>query len=97
MIPIVWQEINTKAGREMTKVIQKIHTNTKSRFVRAGRKDGFPPEFVNQIKEHNNQRQSLSLSVSVQQVKVEARRLDPVGCKELSHDALRKHIACLLD
>jgi adenosine deaminase len=39
----------------------------------------------------------LSLSVSIQQLKVEAIHLDPVRCKELSHDTLRKRIARLLD
>jgi hypothetical protein len=51
----------------------------------------------NEIKRNYNQRQSLSLSVYIQQVKVEAILIDQVSCKELSHDALRKLIASLLD
>jgi DDE superfamily endonuclease len=93
----VHREINTKSGNEMTKVIRRTHTNKKSRFVGGGRKDGFSAELIEQVKQYYNHRRSLSLSVSIQQLKVEAMRIDPVSCSTLSHNALRKRIARLLD
>jgi hypothetical protein len=91
------QEINTKSRKEMKKVIRQTHANKKSQFVKAGRKDGFSPEMVQQIKQYFNQRRDSSLPVSIQQLAVEAMRTDPVSCSELSTDALRKLIARLLD
>jgi hypothetical protein len=56
-----------------------------------------PSRLIHQIKQYYNQRQPLSVSVSIQQLKAEAIRLDLARHKELSYDGLRKNIAGLLD
>jgi DDE superfamily endonuclease len=82
---------------ERAKILRRSHTNKKSRMTGGGRKDGFPIETVQKIRDYYVGRRNQSLSVSGQQLKIEAMRIDPVSCSDLSSEALRQRIARLLD
>jgi hypothetical protein len=66
------------------------------RFAGGGRKSIFPDTTLIKMKEFFDKKRSENLSVTVQLIAVETRKVDPVSCDALKDDALQMRIHCLL-